>query len=96
VSAATAPQAPGFGIYLVFWFGDDRPSAIPLPPGGQPRPTSTVEMEAMLRASSARPGSPNRRLTGAELRFIPLEMETTQRDLAGFIGTRRRRISRTT
>ena len=26
-------------------------------------------------------------LTGAELRFLRLEMETTQRDLAGFIGT---------
>lgn len=44
------PEALGFGIYLVFWFGDERPSAIPLPPDGQPRPTSAVEMEAMLRA----------------------------------------------
>jgi hypothetical protein len=44
------PEALGFGIYLVFWFGDDRPSAIPLPPDGQPRPMSAREMEAMLRA----------------------------------------------
>jgi hypothetical protein len=44
------PEALGFGIYLVFWFGDDRPSAIPLPPDNQPRPTSAAEMEAMVRA----------------------------------------------
>jgi hypothetical protein len=42
------PEALGFGIYLVFWFGDDRPSAIPLPPDGQPRPPSATAMEAML------------------------------------------------
>lgn len=44
------PEALGFGIYLVFWFGDGRPAAIPLPPDGQPRPTSAAEMEAMLRS----------------------------------------------
>lgn len=44
------PEALGFGIYLVFWFGDGRPSAIPLPPDGQGRPTSAAEMETMLRA----------------------------------------------
>jgi len=44
------PEALGFGIYLVFWFGDGRPSAIPLPPDGRPRPNSAAEMEAMLRA----------------------------------------------
>jgi hypothetical protein len=44
------PEALGFGIYLVFWFGDGRRSAIPLPPDGQPRPMSAAEMEAMLRA----------------------------------------------
>ena len=44
------PEALGFGIYLVFWFGDGRPSAIPLPPDGQLRPMSAAEMEAMLRA----------------------------------------------
>jgi hypothetical protein len=42
-------EALGFGIYLVLWFGDSRPSAIPLPTGGQPRPVSAAEMEAMLR-----------------------------------------------
>jgi hypothetical protein len=44
------PEALGFGIYLVFWFGDGRTSAIPLPPDGQPRPMSAADMEAMLRA----------------------------------------------
>jgi hypothetical protein len=42
------PEALGFGIYLVFWFEDGRRSAIPLPPDGQPRPTSAAEMESML------------------------------------------------
>ncbi len=43
------PEALGFGVYLVFWFGDGRPSAIPLPPRGQPRPESAHEMEVILR-----------------------------------------------
>ena len=43
------PEALGFGIYLVFWFGDRRSSAIPLASGGQ-RPNSAAEMETMLRA----------------------------------------------
>jgi hypothetical protein len=43
-------EALGFGIYLVFWFGDGRRSAIPLPLDGQPRPTSAAEMESMLHA----------------------------------------------
>jgi hypothetical protein len=43
------PEALGFGIYLVFWFGRRRRSTIPLPPYSQPRPTSAEEMEAMLR-----------------------------------------------
>jgi hypothetical protein len=45
------PEAQGFGIYLVFWFGNGRGRrAIPLPPNGQPRPTSAAVMEEMLRA----------------------------------------------
>jgi hypothetical protein len=43
-------EALGFGIYLLFWFGDGRPSAIPLPPDGHRRLTSAAEMEGMLRA----------------------------------------------
>jgi predicted NACHT family NTPase len=44
------PEAKGFGIYGVFWFGDKRaPHAIPAPPGGKPRPQSAAEMEEMLK-----------------------------------------------
>jgi len=45
------PEALGFGIYLVFWFGDRRPTAVPLPPGGGPRPTTAAELEIALRAA---------------------------------------------
>jgi hypothetical protein len=44
---ATDPGADGFGIYLVFWFGDDRSLTPPRPDGGA-RPTSAIELEAML------------------------------------------------
>ena len=44
------PEALGFGIYLVFWFGDGRPSAISRPPDGRARLASPGEMEVMLRA----------------------------------------------
>jgi hypothetical protein len=43
------PEAKGFGACCVFWFGDKRPSTIPVPPGGLPRPRSALEMEKMLR-----------------------------------------------
>lgn len=44
------PEAKGFGIYGVFWFGDKRkPHTIPAPPGGKPRPKSAAEMEQMLK-----------------------------------------------
>ncbi len=43
------PEAGGFGVYLVFWFGKKRPSPIPAVPGGKPRPKSPDEMEQMLR-----------------------------------------------
>jgi predicted NACHT family NTPase len=43
------PEAQGFGVYAVFWFGDKRPRPIPAPPGGVARPQSAAEMEAMLR-----------------------------------------------
>jgi hypothetical protein len=43
------PEAKGFGVFCVFWFGDKRPSPIPAPPGGLARPRSASEMEQMLR-----------------------------------------------
>ena len=44
---ATDPGADGFGIYLVFWFGDVWSSTPPRPDGGA-RPISAIELEAML------------------------------------------------
>jgi hypothetical protein len=41
------PGADGFGIYLVFWFGNDA-SPTPSRPDGSVGPTSALEMEAML------------------------------------------------
>jgi hypothetical protein len=42
------PDAKGFGVYCVFWFGDKRPYPIPAPPNGMSRPQSAAEMEQML------------------------------------------------
>jgi hypothetical protein len=39
--------ADGFGIYLVFWFGNDA-GQTPSRPDGSAGPTSAIEMEAML------------------------------------------------
>jgi len=43
------PEAKGFGVYGVFWFGDKRPSTVPTPPRGWPRPQSAGELEEKLR-----------------------------------------------
>jgi predicted NACHT family NTPase len=43
------PDAKGFGVYCVFWFGDKRPYSIPAPPNGMTRPQSAAEMEQLLR-----------------------------------------------
>lgn len=43
------PEAQGFGVYVVFWFGEKSGKTIPAPPGGKARPTSASEMETMLR-----------------------------------------------
>ena len=43
------PEAKGFGVYGVFWFGDKRGSPIPKPPRGLRQPQSAAEMEATLR-----------------------------------------------
>jgi hypothetical protein len=44
------PEAKGFGIYIVFWFGAKRPTEIPAPANGIERPNTAAEMDAMLRA----------------------------------------------
>jgi hypothetical protein len=43
------PEAKGFGIYCVFWFGAKRPRTIPNPPKGLTPPQSAAEMEQMLK-----------------------------------------------
>jgi hypothetical protein len=43
------PEAKGFGVYGVLWFGEKRGTALPAPPRGSLQPQSAVEMEAMLR-----------------------------------------------
>ncbi|TIO08398.1 MAG: hypothetical protein E5X89_29560 [Mesorhizobium sp.] len=43
------PEAKGFGVYCVFWFGDKRPRQIPTPPNGMNPPQSAAEMETMLK-----------------------------------------------
>ncbi|GAB0116346.1 NACHT domain-containing protein [Acidisoma sp. 7E03] len=44
------PEAKGFGVYVVFWFGTQRAKQIPAPPNGMHRPTKPAEMEAMLQS----------------------------------------------
>jgi hypothetical protein len=44
------PEAKGFGIYVVFWFGAKRPAEIPTPPNGVQRPRTAGQMEAMLQS----------------------------------------------
>jgi hypothetical protein len=42
------PDAKGYGIYVVFWFSEKRPTPIAAPPGNVSRPRSASEMEEML------------------------------------------------
>jgi hypothetical protein len=44
------PQAEGYGIYLVFWFGDKRPRSMPKPPNSIPKPNTAQELENALRS----------------------------------------------
>lgn len=47
---AIDPGSGGYGIYLVFWFGEDeRERRVPTPPAGIARPTTATEMAAALR-----------------------------------------------
>lgn len=55
------PEAKGFGVYMVFWFGSERPRQIPMPPNGMQRPNTATEMETMLQ--SLLPEDKSRRLT---------------------------------
>jgi predicted NACHT family NTPase len=43
------PEAKGFGIYGVLWFGDKGPSPMPKHPNGLEPPKSAAELEQMLR-----------------------------------------------
>ena len=44
------PDASGFGIYLVFWFGDLRGSPLPKPPAPFDRPKTAEEMQGILQS----------------------------------------------
>jgi hypothetical protein len=44
------PEAAGYGVYGVFWFGDKRGRNMPPPPRGFAVPKSAVEMAIALRA----------------------------------------------
>ena len=44
------PEAFGYGIFLVFWFGDKRGSKIPLPPSTLHTPKSAEEMQNELQS----------------------------------------------
>lgn len=44
----TNPDAAGYGIYLVFWFGASRPNAIPRPVKDTPPPVNARTMEDIL------------------------------------------------
>jgi len=47
----TNPDAAGYGIYLVFWFGASRPNAIPRPAKDTPPPVNAAIMEDILNKS---------------------------------------------
>jgi hypothetical protein len=44
------PEAQGFGIYVVFWFGAKRRNKMPMPLNGMERQKTAADMEAMLRS----------------------------------------------
>ena len=44
------PDAGGFGIYLVFWFGSARGSSLPKPPTPFDRPKTAEEMQGILQS----------------------------------------------
>ncbi len=44
------PEAKGFGIYGVFWFGEKREKKLPTPPDSITAPTTAIEMARALHA----------------------------------------------
>ncbi|MGA3207547.1 MAG: hypothetical protein ABSE05_06970 [Syntrophales bacterium] len=44
------PEASGYGIYVVFWFGDKRVGSIVTPPSGINPPQSPEDLEKILRS----------------------------------------------
>jgi hypothetical protein len=44
------PETSGYGIYVVFWYGDKRKGKVPIGPAGQ-TPGSAADMERLLRES---------------------------------------------
>jgi hypothetical protein len=44
------PEAQGYGIYVVLWFGTERTSAIRIPPSPYKRPESASEMQGILQS----------------------------------------------
>jgi hypothetical protein len=47
---ARDPNASGFGIYLVLWFGDESGGKLPSPPSGVGRPDNAVALEEALQS----------------------------------------------
>lgn len=47
---ARDPDASGYGIYVVFWFGDGRTANVPKPPKHIKRPETPEALEASLRS----------------------------------------------
>ncbi len=45
------PEASGYGIYGVFWYGLKRGTAIPKPPSGHERPSTSSDMQRILEAT---------------------------------------------
>ena len=46
---AIDPASEGYGIYLVFWFGEDKDRRLPSIPQGIARPKTAAEMQNALR-----------------------------------------------
>ncbi|MES2671551.1 MAG: hypothetical protein V4673_14195 [Pseudomonadota bacterium] len=45
------PEASGYGIYGVFWYGEKRKNKIPRPPSGCLRPDTSLDMQRILEST---------------------------------------------